>query len=477
MAGSEDENAELLRRFQAAIAGVPPSELREVVADLGVIGGRFARRQARPELRRPRREHLAIYRIRVDLDHAQPPIWRRLDLRSDLTLDAVHEVLQVAFDWTDTHLHRFSLGGGPFDRASQLFLCPFDFEEADDDDAGGIAAATVRLDETLQQPGDVLRYLYDYGDSWEVTLRLEEVLPGSADAASATAIAGRRAAPPDDSGGAVDAESLALVLDDPGQFDLDALNQALRSPFFILREYGVDQRLVDLVNRLHYTPVGEDLDRRMIELVSDSVDPGETELRSALAAHQWFLDRAHRGGIELTSAGYLKPADVEAACAVLPAMGSWIGKNNREVNSLPLLVFREALQSAGLLRKHKGTLLLTRAGAAAQRDPLALWRHLAGRLVPGKPHRFDLVATLLLLAYAGSSAGQPVPRERIAAALAELGWRHQSGEQLHGYEIQDLSAYHLLINTTDRRDPLRATAVVSPVAARLARAALLNRSG
>ena len=52
---------------------------------------------ARPDLRYPRRRDIAIYRIRIDLDYAQPPIWRRLDLRSNLTLDLLHQVLQVAF--------------------------------------------------------------------------------------------------------------------------------------------------------------------------------------------------------------------------------------------------------------------------------------------------------------------------------------------------------------------------------------------
>ena len=70
----------------------------------------------------------------MDIDDADPPIWRRIDLRSDMTLDLLHQVLQVAFDWTDSHLHRFSLGGGGFDRHSQLFLCPYDFEENDFDD-------------------------------------------------------------------------------------------------------------------------------------------------------------------------------------------------------------------------------------------------------------------------------------------------------------------------------------------------------
>jgi hypothetical protein len=46
-------------------------------------------------------------------------------------------VLQVAFDWTDSHLHRFSLGGHPFDNHSQLFLCPYDVEEGELEDDDG----------------------------------------------------------------------------------------------------------------------------------------------------------------------------------------------------------------------------------------------------------------------------------------------------------------------------------------------------
>ena len=77
------------------------------------------------------------------------------------------------------------------------------------------------------------------------------------------------------------------------------------------------------------------------------------------------------------AAGYLKPADVLAASDVVPAMGGWIGPRNREANCAPVLRFRESLQSVGLLRKHKGTLVLTRAGVVAQRDSELLgtsWR-------------------------------------------------------------------------------------------------------
>ena len=472
VSGEKDDQAELLRKFEAAISGMELSDLRQLAGDLTLIGGPTARKQTRPELRRPPLDDVAIYRIRVDLGHAEPPIWRRLDLRSDLSLDVVHQVLQVAFGWTDSHLHRFSLGGDPFDPAAQLFLCPYDVEEADDDDAGGTPASDVRLDETLQEPGDVLHYIYDYGDSWELTLRLEEVLPASPDSPSAVALAGRRAAPPEDSGGAVDAESLAMVLDDPESFDLDELNEAMRAPYFVLREYGVDQRLVDLVNRLRYTGVGEDLARHLVTLVSEPAVPEDDDIVAALAAYRWFLDRAKGGGIELTSAGYLRPADVEAASAVVPAMGDWIGKNNREINAVPVLEFRESLQSMGLLRKHKGTLLLTRAGAAAQRHPLNLWRHLADRLIPEKPGEFETIASLLFLAYAGTSPDGAVPLEEVAAALSELGWQHRDGRPLEGYEIYQLDVFNTLVNVADgpvtRGDRNR----ISPAAAALARAAL-----
>jgi ribonuclease HI len=63
-----------------------------------------------PSHRRPRRSEVATYRVRIDLRGTKPPVWRRLELASDLFLDDVHQVIQTAFDWTDGHLHIFSSG-------------------------------------------------------------------------------------------------------------------------------------------------------------------------------------------------------------------------------------------------------------------------------------------------------------------------------------------------------------------------------
>lgn len=133
--------------------------------------------------------------VRVDLVGAKPPVWRRLDLPSTLRLDELHGVLQAVFGWTDSHLHRFSLGDSAWDDRSERFLCPYDVEEGEDD---GVPSCEVRLDEVLTQPGDHLLYTYDYGDEWNHRLVVEQIR-GPVEAVQCTD--GRGAAPPEDSGG------------------------------------------------------------------------------------------------------------------------------------------------------------------------------------------------------------------------------------------------------------------------------------
>lgn len=418
---------------------------------------------------------MAIYRVRVDLDHARPPIWRRLDLRSDLTLDVLHHVLQAVFSWDDYHLHRFSLGGNPFDRDSQVFLCPYDADNPDFGDDGP-CASQVRLDEALQDSGDKLHYVYDYGDNWELTLQVEQVMTALDDSPTAVLVDGCRASPPEDCGGLTDAEQLSQVLDDPARFEPEEVNAALRGIYFVMRDAGVDARLADLAHRLGPTPVGPSLAERMARLASEPTTVDNVELTASLRAYQWFLDRASDGGIPLTSAGYLKPADVTVATEVVPAMGDWPGPSDREVHCAPLLDFRQSLQSLGLLRKRKGALLLTRAGDAARRDPAALWDHLARRLVPVDERTFEGQAALLLLAHAGGTAEGELLMDEIASALTELDWRHSDGEVVKGYELYRLPEYSVLINVSDRPRVWAKRSRISPAASALARAALRRRT-
>ena len=207
-----------------------------------------AERVTAPSRRRPRREDVMTYRIRVGLADTAPPVWRGLELASDLFLNEVHDIIQAAFAWQNSHLHRFGSGPGFYSPETEYYLMPFDVAEGEP----GIPEEQVRLDEVLVEDGDRLFYVYDFGDDWEHVLTLQTVLPREPDAQRAVCTDGRRPAPPEDCGGVMGYE-LVLAATDPqhsdhaealaeyrrmfGQdpeherapvpFDIDAVNEAL----------------------------------------------------------------------------------------------------------------------------------------------------------------------------------------------------------------------------------------------------------
>lgn len=183
----------------------------------GDVGRRFdASRPEQPTLLSvPRR--VRGFQIRVDLLHVKPPVWRRLVLPGDLTLDRVHVVVNQALGWTDSHLHRFRTGNG---RNASYFLSRFDVSEGQT----GILEDGVRLDQVIGGVGDKFWYDYDFGDGWEHTIRVEAVLP--APPVEVEVVTGRRACPPEDVGGVWGYESVASWVESdydksllPDQFD------------------------------------------------------------------------------------------------------------------------------------------------------------------------------------------------------------------------------------------------------------------
>ena len=69
------------------------------------------------------------FRIRVDLRHTAPPVWRRVDIAGSLSLFQLHEVVQAAMGWTNSHLHCFPTGD---DAGSVEFITEFGRSEGDE---------------------------------------------------------------------------------------------------------------------------------------------------------------------------------------------------------------------------------------------------------------------------------------------------------------------------------------------------------
>lgn len=130
-----------------------------------------------------------VYQLKVTLLGFRPPIWRTLQVESSLTLAQLHEVLQVAFEWWDEHLHQFSAGGLEYGVQEQGRL-----QEVLDELAYTVA-------EVLPRVKDTMVYEYDFGDDWRHKIVLEKVLEPDPAARYPRCIKGKRKAPPEDCGG------------------------------------------------------------------------------------------------------------------------------------------------------------------------------------------------------------------------------------------------------------------------------------
>ncbi len=382
------------------------------------------------------------FTVRIELDGACQPIWRRLTLSSHMSLDRLHTVLQVAMGWTDSHLHQFIAGPGPLDRAVQPFLNPFDVMEGE----VGIDEADVRLDQVLGTAGDQLHYEYDYGDGWQHTIQLEEITDWAAGEADAACLAGESACPPEDCGGigghAVIVDLLAGRTDtidpewaedlrrwlppayDPDAFDADEVNDQLgRSVMPPLEQWH--PMLVELLDRSGGSALSPMADlvrgatRTRVELTPD-------QIHRAVERYVVLLQVIGEG-ITLTGAGYLPPTTVRQLYVVLGISEEWIGRGNREDATQPVLGLRTSATALGLLRKTKGRLLPTAAARKLAGDHAALWRHIRDRLPLGRPHERDAGALLLLNVAAGDDSHDHDDGD----LLGRLGWRVRGGTLAH----------------------------------------------
>jgi hypothetical protein len=388
-------------------------------------------------------------------------------LSSDLLLDEVHRVIQEAFGWTDDHLHQFASGPDSSDEQTEFYLCPFQVDEGDI----GIPEEQVRLDEVLANPGDTLYYDYDFGDDWRHVIKLESAGARTAPGPRAVCIDGRRDGPAEDCGGVYVYELMAAAADagrpdhtraaaelkrffgadidlddvELTRFDIDAINAVLAATFPAMKSPAARHDETPVPSTLP-GPLGElaaaisDTARRreLLRLISaarldEPVQVNADTAASMVRPYSWLLDRVGTEGIKLTGAGYLPPAEVEAAMAELNLSEEWVGKGNREIQTTPVLHLRESAMKMGLLRKHRGMLLATPRSRRLRNDPVSLWWHLAERIPYGGAGSCETQAGLLMLTVI--SAGVPGQINHvIARLLGAIGWISGDGTRLTGSE-------------------------------------------
>jgi hypothetical protein len=162
----------------------------------------------------------SVYQLKVTLHDTKPPIWRRVLVDGASTLDHVHEVIQAAFGWWNSHLHEFEIGESRYGAPDP------------DEDWGPPTndESRVRLDSVASE-GSRLEYVYDFGDWWRHKIVVENVRPADPTTNVPACVDGRRSCPPEDCGGTWGYRELVEILADPAHPEHEERQEWIGEPF------------------------------------------------------------------------------------------------------------------------------------------------------------------------------------------------------------------------------------------------------
>ena len=149
-----------------------------------------------------------LYQFKITLKDSHPPIWRRIQIK-DCTLDKLHEHIQTAIGWTNSHLHHFQVG-------EQLYGDPMllqeNFGEMSYEDS-----TNTKISGIVPKSGKQFRieYEYDFGDGWMHEVMFEGCTRAEPGGRYPVCMVGARACPPEDVGGVWGYQEFQQALADP----------------------------------------------------------------------------------------------------------------------------------------------------------------------------------------------------------------------------------------------------------------------
>ncbi len=175
----------------------------------------------------------AVYQLKVTLKRIKPPIWRRIEVKGDISLYRLHRILQIVMGWGEYHLYEFAVGGRNFGEPDPEMGLEIE------------SSRRMKLTEIVPVPRRRLNYTYDFGDNWEHEVLVEKIVPAEAGVRYPRCTGGKRACPPEDCGGVWGYEHLLEVLADPQDPEHDEMLEWVGGSFdpesFDLK--GINERL------------------------------------------------------------------------------------------------------------------------------------------------------------------------------------------------------------------------------------------
>lgn len=306
-------------------------------------------------------------RLRVVLCDVEPALARVIDVPASVALPELHDLLQAAIGWTDSHLHQFVTP-----EATYGMEIP-----------GQEVWPETQRDETgarLADLGTRFQYLYDFGDGW--THDVDVLGPGDS---TPGCVDGYGACPPEDCGGPGGYAELLDVLANPSHPEHERMRGWVGNRLRPFDRAATDRRIRRAVGEVPETV------RLLLDLTADGVKltPGGRLPRTVVRDMQQHRPQWHPLG---------RPAATED-------------------DLRPLAMLHHLLRRVGLLRVRHGLLTPTRAAS----DDLDVVRRLRKGFEPNTFSTEITELTVSLLAAHG-----PLPLEQLAARVHQLvgfGWQ------------------------------------------------------
>lgn len=146
----------------------------------------------------------AVLQLKITLKWSKPPIWRRVQVPANISLARLHQIIQDAMGWTDSHLHQFTIHGKHYGTSNPDGYGPPVTSES-----------RAKLNAVGLGEKSHFHYEYDFGDGWEHEIMLEKVLQPEKGARYPICVKGKGACPPEDIGGIPGYYHFLEVLDNP----------------------------------------------------------------------------------------------------------------------------------------------------------------------------------------------------------------------------------------------------------------------
>ena len=147
-----------------------------------------------------------IARIKITLDNVKPAVLRRIEVPLDIRLDRLHLTIQAAMGWTNSHLYELLAGGVGWSTPDP------DLDRTDD----FLDARKARLGDILEDIATKkLVYIYDFGDGWEHTIKIEQCADPAPGELYPRLIEVIGRCPPEDCGGPWGYAELLAAIKDP----------------------------------------------------------------------------------------------------------------------------------------------------------------------------------------------------------------------------------------------------------------------